>query len=131
MKLLKRYQKYRVGRIRIGAHVVRAIIADTFIKRLLGLMYVKGLNGGACMLFVFPASGRHGIWMRNMLFPIDIVWVNSSGNVIDCVQNARPCNTLQCEVFVPSSNAKYIIEARSGFVKRHGLKNRSKIIISL
>ena len=127
LKLFKSCQKYKTGRIRVGGRVVKAIIADSFIKRLLGLMYVKNLEGGECMLFIFSYPARHGIWMRNMFFSIDVLWADSSGTIIDYVSNARPCKSFRCRVFTPSSDAKYIIEAKHGFIREYGLKVGNKI----
>jgi len=41
------------------------------------------------MLFVFPAAGSYGFWMKDMKFPIDIVWV-SSGTVVGWEADVDP-----------------------------------------
>ena len=118
LRLLKRLQKYRVGRIRIANRTVTAAFADSFIKRLLGLMYVPRISGFECMFFDFPYSGRHEIWMRNMLFPLDIIWVNEKNKVVDYVRGVKPCREFACKIYRPKSDSRYIVEAESGFIRR-------------
>jgi uncharacterized membrane protein (UPF0127 family) len=128
LRLLKRLQNYDRTTVKIGNAVLRAIVADTYIKRTIGLMYKEGLQAGECMLMVFWRKGRHGIWMKNMLFPIDIVWLDEKQKVVDMMPRAAPC-TNDCDVYKPECDALYALELRSGSVKRLNIKKGEKIKI--
>lgn len=60
---------------------VDARIADTFNKRVTGLSTTDALGPNEGMLFVHTSEGRHGYVMRDMAFPIDIVFVDSDGEI--------------------------------------------------
>ncbi len=130
LRLLYKFQKYRKSKISINNHTLNAIIADSWAKRALGLMFRKNLGEKECMLFVFPREGRYGIWMRNMLFPIDIIWINKEMVVVDYKKGAKPCALFNCITYIPRENAKFVAEMRSGTIKKLGIKIGSTIHFS-
>lgn len=88
-------------------------VADSDEERAQGLMNVESLPMNEAMLFVFPESGRHGFWMKNTLIPLDIIWIDSNGIVVDISYNALPC-LAECPIMYPSANAKYVLEVKAG-----------------
>ena len=119
LSLLYKLQKYDTKTIRIGGKSYRAIIADTGVKRAIGLMFRESLPPGSCMLFVFGSPGYHTIWMRNMRFPIDAIWLDGNGVVIDAKSNLEPCRSmLACPQYSPKRQASYLIELNAGVLKR-------------
>ncbi|MCL4411683.1 DUF192 domain-containing protein [Candidatus Marsarchaeota archaeon] len=126
LSFIQRRQRYRTASISIGGARLRALIADTMLKRMIGLMYMDELAPNSCMLFTFDSDGKPGIWMRNMRFPIDILWLDSQKRVIDMFENARPCRGLTCKTMYPSRQARYVVETNLGFVKRRKLKIGAK-----
>ncbi|MBN2567042.1 DUF192 domain-containing protein [Candidatus Woesearchaeota archaeon] len=93
--------------------------AGTPAARAKGLMYRDTLSGG--MLFHFGADGYPGIWMKNMLIPIDILWLDSTLRVVHLVADAPPCAADPCPVYTPSHPARYVLELPAGFAGQHGL----------
>jgi hypothetical protein len=65
-------------------------VADDEQRRSRGLMFVKHLNAGDAMLFVYPQPQMIGIWMKNTFIPLDIVFVGADGKVTRVVENAEP-----------------------------------------
>jgi uncharacterized membrane protein (UPF0127 family) len=110
----------RLSEVEIGNATVKAEIADTMAKQMQGLMFRDGLGKNEGMLFVFGGRDYHGIWMMNMSFPIDIVWIND-GKVVDIYKGAQPCG-LSCPVYTARGVDNYILEVNSGFVEKHGIK---------
>lgn len=107
-----------------------AIIADTPLKRMIGLMYRKGIKETQCMLFIFDQPGKHAIWMHNMLFAIDVLWIDDKFRVAEIKENFLPCKSLfNCKEYAPKKAAKYVIELNHGAAKRNGIKPGSKIAI--
>ena len=130
-KALYRRQKYKREKARIGNLKLNLIVADTFIKKAIGLMYRKSIGRSEGMLFKFGRDGYNGIWMKNMLFSIDIIWLDRDGKIVDYVEDAKPCRkTFGCEVYKPRSKARYIIEVNSGFVKKSNVKMGDRFIFS-
>ena len=56
----------------------------------------KGLSGRPCidpneaMLFVHRGVGQYPIWMKNMKFPIDIIWISPDHRVAGIERNVAP-----------------------------------------
>ena len=86
--------------VKIGNASIKAEIADTSLKKIKGLMFRKQLQKDQGMLFVFNYDNYHGIWMMNMSFPIDIIWIDNEKKVVDVVRNAQPC-LIACKTYSP------------------------------
>lgn len=128
LKLLYKRQHYRRRTLYLGHTRLTALIADSFVKHLIGLMFRKSLPKRECMLFKFAFSARYGIWMHNMRFPIDIAWLSADLLVVDTVKNAKPCNgTFDCKTYHPRSKAKYVLETNAGMLSKCGIKIGKRI----
>lgn len=127
LRFLYGLQKYETTTIHLGRRRFSAILADSFVKKMIGLMFRKGLGPDTVMLFDFGYSDRHGIWMRNMLFSIDVIWVSESLRVVDFVKDLRPSSGSR--VNKPSADARYIIEAKSGFIQKNRIEKGERIKI--
>lgn len=55
---------------------IRVMVADTPRRRELGLSFFDSLPPGQGMAFLFDRPGKNGFWMKDMSFPIDIVWLS-------------------------------------------------------
>ncbi len=97
-------------------------IARTQEERAKGLMFRNKLADDRGMLFVFEEDDRWGFWMKNTLIPLDIIWINRGGKVVDIVEGARPFPGDNPPTFRPVSKARYVLEANSGFAKKNSIK---------
>ncbi len=97
-----------------GESLVFVEMAKTPDERSRGLMQREGLLDGTGMLFIFEFEERHGFWMKNMEFPIDIIWLDRDGVVVDVAYNVLPCGGDICPVYEPALPAKYVLEVASG-----------------
>jgi uncharacterized protein len=101
-------------------------LADTPEKQQQGLMYRASLGENEGMLFVFDIENYYTFWMRNMNFPLDIIWIdNVDGQlmVVDIKRDAKPCYTTKCEQYIPERPADYVLELNSGWT----LKNKVNV----
>lgn len=105
--------------IEIAGRTVSVIVADTARSREQGLSGRAGLGTDEGMLFVFPQDGVYPIWMKDMRFSIDILWVSSSGVIVDIRERAAPES--YPEIFTPRGEARYVVELPAGWVSRHGV----------
>lgn len=86
-------------------------IVDTEDKRQQGLSGRGLITGG--MLFVFDdVSQDHCMWMEDMNFAIDIIWLDESKTVVDLKQSITPATYPAS--FCPSQKALYVIELGAG-----------------
>lgn len=79
-----------------------------------GLSGVPRLEATEGMLFIFPEDGFHGIWMKDMQFPIDITWVDAQGKVVSIEEGVRP-DTFP-RTFEPTVPARFVIETNAHFM---------------
>ena len=84
------------------------------------------------MLFVFPYITVQSMWMPNMNFPLDIVWIDSNKTVIKIEQNATPCsNTHNCKSYGSSYPVLYAIELNAFDANRMGIQVGSQLSFSV
>jgi hypothetical protein len=89
-------------------------VSDTPAKRQQGLSDRPRLKKGWGMLFVFEHSGRHGFWMKDMNFPIDILWLRNR-RVVYVAENIPPPSSGESSVTVtPDKSANLVLELDAG-----------------
>jgi uncharacterized protein len=71
-------------------HPFKIWVARDEVHREQGLMFVKNLPADAGMLFVYSAPQRIGIWMKNTLIPLDILFIRADGRIAKIAANAKP-----------------------------------------
>jgi uncharacterized membrane protein (UPF0127 family) len=111
---------------------VYAEIVDTPISRAKGLSGRRGLAPDEAMLFVFDYPGKYGFWMKDMLFPIDIVWISEDGTVVHIERNISPdtySKQAPPQTFMNTPDAKYVLELASGQAERFGLYLGTKVLV--
>lgn len=103
----------------------RATTQETREKGLSGTTYLASHDG---MIFEFPYENLWYFWMKDMLIPIDIVWISKDMTVVHIEQKVHP-NTYP-HSFGPPSNALYVLELASGISEKTNLKVGDKIYFS-
>lgn len=103
----------------LGETVLKVEIADSVSERKKGLSGRKKLADNSGLFFIFDKEDKHGIWMKDMNFPIDILWFNKYSELIQIEENVKPES--YPEVFHPNSKSLYILEVNSGFVKKKNI----------
>ena len=103
----------------IGDTTVTLEVVNTPKALQTGLSGRDGLAEGTGMLFVFDKSDRHGIWMKDMLFSIDVVWLDESRRVVYMVENMNPGSFPK--VYRSRLPSSYVIEFPLGFVSAHNI----------
>jgi len=95
-------------------------IAQTLEEKRRGLGGRDSLQRGEGLLFVFEESDQHSIWMRDMRFPLDIIWIGENLQVVDIAQNVQPGSFPSS--FYPDRDALYILEVNAFFVEERGIQ---------
>lgn len=103
-----------------GTTAVNVEVAATETARIQGLSGRASLPAGHGMLFIFESDGDQGIWMKDMNFPIDIIWADSAGRVVTVVPSASP-DSYPRTIFHPSLPARYVLETPAGFAATNNI----------
>lgn len=105
--------------VKIGDGVYKAQVAKTPTERAKGLSNSTSLRQDEALLMVYPTDGEHAIWMKDMKYPIDIIWLDKDKKVVHIVKNAPPDS--YPEKFVPKKNARYVLELPAGSVNEKAI----------
>ena len=80
------------------------------------------------MLFIFPDVSVHSMWMPNMYFPLDIVWIDTEKRIVKIEENVSPCSgTNNCTSYSSLYPTKYAIELNAFEASRIGLSVGKKL----
>lgn len=105
--------------VRVGDISLEVEVANNPEARTRGLSGRSEIGDAQGMLFVFPEPGYHGIWMPDMQFPIDVIWVDENFKVVDLTPNLSP--STYPKVFEPQKPVKYVIETDVLFIETFGV----------
>jgi uncharacterized membrane protein (UPF0127 family) len=105
-------------------------IADTREKRYLGLSATESLDAREGMLFVHDSEGRYAYVMRDMDFPLDIVFVAPDGTVTT-IHHATlpPEGTSESQLTRYPGRGKYVLEVPMGTANETGLDEGDRVVI--
>ncbi len=105
--------------VEINDGLLKATVAATLEERVKGLSGRADLEKDEALLMVFEESGFHSIWMKEMNFSIDIIWLDKEKRVVDFKKNVDP--ETYPETFSPSFPARYVLETEAGFVEKNDI----------
>ncbi len=103
-------------------HCIMAKVAQAQEERAKGLQFRRSLGEDEGMLFIFPSSRRQSFWMKDTFISLDIIWMDRNKRIVFIIPNILPCETDQCPVYTPDSDAKYVLEVNAGITAELGLR---------
>lgn len=107
--------------------IITAELAVSDAERARGLMQREKINPDQGMLFVFEYAGIHSMWMKNMLIPLDFLWLDSEKRIVHMEENIPPCERDPCPSYANEIPAMYVLELKAGSIKENGLKLYDKV----
>jgi hypothetical protein len=121
--LMFRERQFKRGVVTIGESLTVLVdVADTDATRERGLSGRKMLGERHGMVFLFSEPDRYSFWMKDMRFPIDILWIKD-GEVVDITTDALiPIDGRPIPTYFPASPANMVLEVPAGFAEKHGLR---------
>jgi uncharacterized membrane protein (UPF0127 family) len=102
--------------------IITAELAVSDAERARGLMFRENLNPDEGMLFIFDYAGAHSMWMKNMLIPLDFLWLDSEKRIVHIEENIPPCEREPCPSYGSKIPAMYVLELKAGSIKENELK---------
>jgi len=84
-----------------------------------GLMFRRSMAPDAGMLFDFKTPTSVTMWMKNTYIPLDMLFLDTQGRIIDIHERAVPLST---DIIAGKAPARYVIELNGGTVERLGIK---------
>jgi uncharacterized membrane protein (UPF0127 family) len=84
-----------------------------------GLMFRRSLAPNTGMLFDFKSPTNVTMWMKNTVIPLDMLFLDGRGRIIDLHERAVPYST---DVIAARAPSRYVIELNGGTASRLGIK---------
>jgi len=114
----------------LAGRVLRVEIADTPILQAQGLSNHEPLTDDQGMLFVFGQKSVRTFWMKEMLFPLDIIWIDGN-TVVKIDKNLPPEGSSPSKLYASGVPVDFVLEVNGGWSDSAGLKAGDKLKISL
>ncbi len=111
-------------RVCFDSNCWRVEVARTPEEAARGLMFRSELPAGRGMLFVFENEAARVFWMKNVSFPLDLVWMNQDLEVVGVTLAVPPCARDPCPRFASPAPVKFVLEVNAG--EASGLKLGAK-----
>lgn len=112
--------EYRTMELALGGQMYILDIADTEAKYTLGLGKRADIPPDGGMAFVYGGPGTRCFWMKDMNFPIDIIWLDARKRVVHIEAEVSP--DTYPKTFCPAGLAQYVVELYPGAAKTAALK---------
>jgi hypothetical protein len=106
---------------------IRLELAISPEERAMGLMFRDALAADAGMLFVFPEDDRHPFWMKDTFIPLDLVWLDAQGKVVDVRAGVQPCRRDPCPSYTALAAGRAVLEVNAGFAAKHSIAVGARI----
>lgn len=97
----------------IAGEVIQLEVARTAYEQAMGLMYRAELPDNHGMLFPFDPPRMVNFWMKNVLIPLDMVFLKD-GKVVAIAANVPPCTVIDCPLYGPKQPVDQVLELRGG-----------------
>ena len=110
--------------------VIAVEIADDAEERRVGLSEHIFLDPDRGMLFLFDEPSRPAFWMKDMDFPIDIIWLRD-GTVVGIESDVQPSDERIPPSVRPMADIDQVLEVNAGFASKHGMKTGQMLDIKL
>jgi uncharacterized membrane protein (UPF0127 family) len=105
-------------------HTFDAWRADTPQTRAQGLMFVRNLQPEQAMIFVYAPPQQVGMWMKNTLIPLDMLFVDADGCVVKVHDRAQPGSL---ETIASDTPVVLVVELAGGVAGRLGLRAGDRV----
>jgi uncharacterized membrane protein (UPF0127 family) len=125
--------EFSKGTVRLDDSVITVEIADTAAERQRWLTFRQDrLPQDTALLLKYHEPDLHEVWMLNIEYNLDLIWLDKDGNVVYTKENVPPCQnvveTVSC-TYKTTSRSMYVMAATAGFIKAHEISNETKMTV--
>jgi uncharacterized protein len=111
-----------------GNHKFTVELAATPAQMEQGLMFRRGLAADAGMLFDFKRPSMATMWMKNTLIPLDMLFVDADGRIVNIRERAVPESL---DIIAAAAPVRGVIELNGGTAARLGIKPGDRVLYPL
>ncbi|HEY1430502.1 MAG TPA: DUF192 domain-containing protein [Stellaceae bacterium] len=108
-----------------GPHRFKVELAETPAQMMQGLMFRTSLAPDAGMLFDYKEPTAATMWMRNTLIPLDMLFVDAQGRIVNIHQRAVPESL---DLIAGAAPVRAVIELNGGTALRLGIEPGDRVV---
>lgn len=103
-------------------------IAKSDLERSRGLSGRRYLGDYEGMLFIFENEVNSPFWMKDMLIPLDILFIDSDNYIVDIAPNQQPCTDSFCPPISSKEDFQYVLEVNSSFCEENSIEEGYRVV---
>lgn len=109
----------------------RLDVVETAVQKQKGLSNRRSINDKQGMLFLFDTPGYYSFWMKEMKFPIDIIFIKGD-KIVTIHKNVMPPEdkTQRLPLYAPSAPADKVLEIGAGLSDKYNFKEGDTIQVT-
>jgi uncharacterized membrane protein (UPF0127 family) len=111
-----------------GPHKFAVELATTPAQMEQGLMFRQSLAPDAGMLFDYQAASMAMMWMKNTLIPLDMLFVDAEGRIVNIHERAVPGSLATIVAIAP---VRAVIELNGGTAARLGIRPGDRVVFPI
>jgi uncharacterized membrane protein (UPF0127 family) len=112
--------------IKLGGEIIRVELALTREEQIQGLSDRESLCPDCGMLFIFPERQVRSFWMKNMLFSIDIVWIDNN-KIVKIDRDLQPEGEKPEHNYSSIMPVDTVLELNAGYCDLHNIKEGDRV----
>ncbi len=106
----------------------KVLIAESNKERRQGLMHIEAMENDQGMLFIFDPVRNVSMWMRNTPMPLDMIFINKEGRIINIAKNTTPYST---KGISSGGIINWVLEINGGLSDRMNIKKGNLVRLNL
>lgn len=91
---------------------IKIEFAESVTEQMQGLMYRESMEIDEGMLFLYSYSQRMNFWMKNTHIPLDMIFIDEEGKIVDLKEKTTPFSENNIPSYVTS---RYVLEVNAGY----------------
>ncbi len=116
--------------VKINNHTFKLFVAKSDKDKQIGLSKYKKIDSTQGMVFSFSKASYYPFWMKEMKFPIDIIFIKD-GEIVTIYKNApAPKNDSNPPVYNSTAPADTVLEVNAGLSQKYNFKEGDKVSFS-
>ncbi|GEM_PF-896653 len=117
-------------KVLVNGQTFKVIVAKSDKDKQIGLSEKNKIEQDQGMLFIFDNPQYHSFWMKDMKFPIDIIYINGD-KVTTVIDGARPPGSIggNLETYQPLYKSDKVLEVNAGIANKYNIKNGTLVKI--
>lgn len=114
---------------KVDSHTFKLYVAKNQKDKEIGLSKYDKLGNDQGMIFQFGKPSYYAFWMKDMKFPIDIIYLKDS-KIVTIHKSVPPAKSGILTLYNPTQPADTVLEVNAGLSQKYNIKVGDKVSLS-